>query len=87
MWVEGPLVFGHGAFNGDCPVDVTDLDQLVIAEILAQAVVGPTVHQLLPCDLIKVLVRVVDDEWNLDVLRDIPSFFNFGVAVLQDSGL
>ena len=80
-------MLGHSAFDGDCSVDVTDVDQLVITKILAQAVVGPTVHELLPCDLIKVFIRVVHDEWNLDVLRDVPSFFDFGVAVLQDSGL
>ena len=26
MWVEGSFVFGHRAFNGDCSVDVANVD-------------------------------------------------------------
>ena len=87
MWVEGSFVFGHCAFDGDCSVDVANVDQLIISEVLSIAVVGPAIHQLLPGDLAQEFIRVVNDEWDLDVLRDVPSFFDLGVAILQDSGL
>ena len=34
VWVEGSLVLCDGAFDGDSPVDVADVDQLVVTEIL-----------------------------------------------------
>ena len=81
------LCLGHCTFNGDRSVDVANVNQLVISKVLSIAVVGPAIHQLLPGDLAQEFIRVVNDEWDLDVLRDVPSFFDLSVAVLQDSGL
>ena len=69
MWVQGPLVFGHCAFDGDSPVDVTvaDVDHLVISKVLATALVGPAIKQFLPCDLVEEFIRVVHHQGNLDV--------------------
>ena len=80
-------MFGHCAFYGDCSVDVANVDQLVITKVLSIAMVGPAIEQLLPGYLIQKFIRVVHNERDLDALRDVPSFLDLSVAVLQDSGL
>ena len=80
-------MLGDCTFDSDRPVDVADLDKLVITEVLAQPLLGPAVHQFLPCDLIQVLVWIVDNEGQLDVFSNIPSFLDLRVAVLHYPGL
>lgn len=80
-------MFCGRAFYGDCTVDVADQYQFVITKVLPKSLVGPAVHQLLPGDLIKKLVRVVDNEGQLNVFLHIATFFDFRVSVLHDSRL
>ena len=85
--VEGSFVFCHRAVNGDSPVDVADVDHFVVPEVLPIALVGPAVHEFLPGDFIKKLIRIVHNQGDLDVLCDVATLFDLGVAVLENSGL
>ena len=87
MWIESSFVLCDCAFNGDCSVDVADHNQLVITEVLSVALIGPAVEKFLPRELIKVFIRVVDDDGQLDMFRYVSAFFDFGESVLRDSSL
>ena len=80
-------MFCDRALNGDRPIDVADQDKFVVTEVLSISLVGPTVHEFLPGDLIQVFVRVVDDERKLDVFFHIPTFFDLRASVLHHSRL
>ena len=80
-------MFCDSALNSDRSVDVTDVDEFVVTEVLSIALVGPAVHEFLPGDFIQVLVRVVDNEGQLNVFLHIATFFDFRVSVLHDSRL
>ena len=60
--VQGSFVLGQDPIVGDCSVDVCHQDGLVICQELAEALIGPVVHELLPSNLIEELIRVVHNE-------------------------
>ena len=80
-------MFCGRAFYGDCTVDVADQYQFVITKVLPKSLVGPAVHQLLPGDLIKKFIWVIDDEGQLDVFCDKAPLFDLRVPVLHHAGL
>ena len=65
MWVKHSFVLCQDSIVGDCPIDVGHQDSFVITQELAQSLIGPVVHQLLPSDFIHEFVWVVHNERKL----------------------
>lgn len=84
MGIQGSFAFGDDPFIVCRPIDMGHKHRFVISKKLTQALVGPVVHEFLPCDLVKELFRIVHNERQLHMVSEVAAVLDLRVSILHD---
>ena len=80
-------MFGGCAIDRDVPGYVANQDRFVVHQILAQSRVCPAIEEVLEVGNFWPVIWKWDQDWLLDVVRQIASWLDLGKSVVESSGL